>query len=148
MTLIEPLLSLMILGSAIGAASVAICQGMGPVFVVFAALAGGLTVPVVLGAVVYVICAIEAGLTGRPYWPACTACGAVDFELEPLPGPATVRCGCGQRYVRHGRQCRQALPGGASRPHFRWRVFRGWAHDNDASSTAPADPPYRRSAGE
>ncbi len=145
MNLLEPLILLGILGGAIGGASVAIHGGMSPLLVVCTALVSGLAAPVTLGAVLWMVFTVESELTGRPYWPACTACGAVDFTRESLPGPTIMRCACGRRYVRHGRQCRHALPGGASRPHLLWRVFRGWTPDKDPSSTAPADLPYRGS---
>lgn len=146
MNLIEGILVLTMLGGAIGGVSVAILHDMGPLVVMSAALAGALVIPVGLGAVVYVIWLVESAITGDPYWPACTACGERDFKLEPSPGPTIVRCVCGQRYARNGRQCRLALPGGASRPHLRWRAFRGWTEDHEpsaATSASPADPPYR-----
>ncbi len=143
MTLLESLVPLAILGLAIGGASTGYFDGIGALRGVAGALVGGLIVPVLMIAVVHAVSFVVSVFAGRPYWPACTACGAVDFRYEASPGPTIVRCACSQRYVRHGRQCRHALPGGASRPHLRWRPFRGWTHDADASPTAPADPPYR-----
>ena len=138
MTLLESLVPLALVGSAIGGASAMILDGMGPMFV----LIGALGAPVGLIAVVRVLCFSISMVTGRPYWPACTACGAVDFTYEGGTGPSIVRCACGRRYVRRGRQCRHVLPGGASRPHLRWRPILGWT-DAGSTPTPRADRPYR-----
>lgn len=143
MNLIEPVFAFSILGGAIGGAAMAIHDGMGPLFAVVGALVGALAVPAVLITAAYLVIATVSVFTGRPYWPACTACGAAEFTREAVPGPPIMRCECGQLYVRNGRQCRLALPGGASQPHLRWHPLRGWTRDPNASSTTSADLPYR-----
>lgn len=85
---------------------------------------------------------VESWFSGRPYWPTCTACGAGTFEHQSSAGPPIVRCACGRSYVRRGRECRIALPGGRSLPYLRWHIFRGWISSTSTTERS-AESPYR-----
>ena len=143
MTLIEMIYVLAILGSAVGGAATMIAQGLGPLPAVLGALAGGLAIPILFGSLFWVLSTLDDGFNGRPYWPACTTCGALEFTYDYALGPRVMRCRCGRAYVRQARRLREVLPGGASRPLMRWRPFRGWIRDDAPSATTPEDPPYR-----
>lgn len=88
--------------------------------------------------------ALDALLHGRPHIPPCEPCGSASFTCDRAHGTVAWTCACGRRYVRHGRQCRQLLPGGATRPYRRWRPLRGWQAER-AEIVDPASLPYRGS---
>lgn len=81
--------------------------------------------------------------TGRPQWPACR-CGNKDLSFDRALEQSIASCPCGAQYVRHGLECREVLPGGASRPYLRWLPFRRWIDVSTADST-PELAPYRGS---
>lgn len=68
------------LGGIVGASATAVALGAGPLFVVVAALAGALVVPVVLGVMLWAVGFVMSMVEGEPYWPACARCGAQAFE--------------------------------------------------------------------
>jgi len=82
--------------------------------------------------------------TGRPHWPACSHCGATKLSFDRAREQSIATCPCGARYVRHGHEYREVLPGGASRPYLRWRPFRRWV-DVRTADTTPDLAPYRGS---
>lgn len=85
---------------------------------------------------------IEPCFTGRPCWPPCRRCGDADHVIEYTMERFLVRCACGRRYVRRGRQCLIVTPGGGTRPYLRWHLLRGW-QDEQTLSAPETHAPYR-----
>lgn len=137
MTLIELASLLLVLGLA------GVCGGIswvaaGPLAAALGWLGGAAFFPLLAA----LVCQIEPFFTGRPHWPACGRCGGNDHRLEPWLGRTVVRCACGERYLRRGRQFLHVTAAGASRPYLRWRILRGWI--DEQTPDAPATwTPYR-----
>jgi hypothetical protein len=136
MTLIEMLIVLAFLGLGIGGFLAGLPDG--PLAGVLGALAGVLVLP----ALALVVVQIEQTLTGRPQWPACRDCAHDGYSFEWAHGHCVARCACGAGYVRRGRQCLRLLPGGATRPHMRWRPLWGWVREGGPGAEDPRTP-YR-----
>lgn len=86
---------------------------------------------------------VDSWRTGRPYRPACR-CGATPQSITWELRQPIATCPCGAQYVRHGREYREVLPGGASRPYLLWLPFRRWIDVRTADGT-PELSPYRGS---